>query len=52
MYHLVESDDGLDAGQQRTRESGQNQDGDSAQDSRVTISGESLQEDYLLILAS
>ena len=53
MYHLVGTDDGLDMGQTRTRKSSQNQDDDSAQDSRVTISCESVQTGVAyLILAS
>ena len=44
MHHLVESDDGLGMGKQRSREHGQNQDDDSAQDSRDAISGESFQK--------
>ena len=43
VHHLVETDDGLYMGQIRTRKSSQNQDDDSAQDSRVTISGQSFQ---------
>ncbi len=39
MSHLVETNCRLDVGEKRTRESGQNQDDDSAQDSRGAISG-------------
>ena len=44
MHHLVEADDGLDMGQTRTRNSCQNHDDDSAQESRVAISGQTFQE--------
>ena len=44
MHHLVESYYGrLDMGENRTRKSCQNQDDDSTQDSRVTISGQLFQ---------
>ena len=43
MHHLVKSDNGLGVWKHRTRDSGQNQDDDSAQDSRVAISCQSFQ---------
>ncbi len=43
MHHFVNTHDGLDPWKSRTRDSCQNQDDDSAQDSRVTISGQSFQ---------
>ena len=43
MHDLVKTYNGLDIGQIRTRKPCQNQDDDSAQDSRVTISGQSFQ---------
>ena len=45
VYHLVESDGGLDMRKQRPREHCQNQDDDSAQDSRDAISCQSFQND-------
>ena len=44
MRHLVEAHNGLDAWKNRTRKPCQNQDDDSAQDSRVAISGQPFQE--------
>ena len=44
MHHFVDAHDGLDTWKTRTRKSCQNQDDDSAQDSRVAISGQPFQE--------
>ena len=44
MHHLVKADNGLDMGQTRTRNSCQNHDDDSAQESRVAISSELFQD--------
>ena len=43
MHRFVEADDGLDVRKNGTRKPCQNQDDDSAQDSRVAISGQSFQ---------